>query len=74
MLEMFTRTNKQLLHVRKLLHDPLHEADQKDLDEALEAAQPQLVKFYINAFFLSLIGLLCLLVLFSTLAGMPAPF
>lgn len=73
-VEMATATNKQLLYIRKLLNDPDYAETQRKWDEAEKKVPQQYVKLYINGFFLWLIGIFCLLVLFSTLSGMPAPY
>ena len=66
-IELFAQVNKQLLYVRKLLNDPHHEENEKAWLEAENSTSPQVVKVYINSFFLLLVSLVCLLVIFTHL-------
>jgi hypothetical protein len=73
-LDLFKLTRRQLLQLQKRAGDPSYEANQKELDEVDELHQKNMVKFYINAFFLWLIGIICMLILFTTLDSMPSPY
>jgi hypothetical protein len=74
MFESLSRTQKQLLQVQQFVRDPNYDPNQKQLDETEELKQTTVVKMYINGFFLWLIGLICLLVLFTTLSDLPSRF
>lgn len=63
----FAHMNKQLRHVRKLLHDPHHEQNEQEWLEAERTVPQQNVKLYIDLGFLWLVGIFCLLVLFTSL-------
>src|SRR5262249_17869584 len=74
MLEIFSQTKKQLLQLQKFVRDPQYEANQRELDETEEIKQKSRVKFYINAFFLWVIGLFCTLVLLMKLGNLPKQY
>jgi hypothetical protein len=72
--EMFMQTRKQLLQLQQFVRDPSYARNQQEWDEAEKLKQKSLVKFYINGFFLWLIGMFCLFALFATLTDLPAPY
>ena len=74
MLEIFSQTKKQLLQLQKFVRDPQYEANQREWDETEEIKQKSRVKFWINAFFLWVIGLWCTLVLLMKLGNLPKPY
>lgn len=57
-----------MIRVRDLLHDQSVEGHKLEFEEQTQAADRVIHKLYIDGFFLGIVGIICLIVLFTELS------
>jgi len=68
LFEIIKVLNRDLIRLRELLHDQSVEGHKLEFEEQAQVADRVIHKLYIDGFFLGIVGLICLIVLFTELS------